>query len=91
MDGYAEAIVETAEDKGIPVERARLIVDTKKWLMSKLAAKKYGDRQQLEHTGPGGGPIRTESAVERLLARLRDPDVQEDGGEAGKQAAGEES
>lgn len=37
------------------VNRARLRVDTRKWLMSKLAPRKYGDK--VEHTGANGGPV----------------------------------
>ena len=37
------------------VQKHRLQVDTRKWLLSKLAPKKYGDK--LEHSGPNGGPI----------------------------------
>jgi hypothetical protein len=33
------------------VNRARLRVDTRKWLLSKLAPQKYGDKQQIEHSG----------------------------------------
>jgi len=39
------------------VARARLRVDTRKWAMSKLAPKKYGDKVQNEHTGKDGAPI----------------------------------
>lgn len=39
------------------VNRARLRVDSRKWLMSKLAPKKFGDVQKHEHSGPEGGPI----------------------------------
>lgn len=31
--------------------RSRLRVDTRKWLMSKLAPKKYGDKLDVEHSG----------------------------------------
>jgi hypothetical protein len=37
------------------VARARLRVDARKWLASKLAPKKYGDK--LEHTGTDGGAV----------------------------------
>lgn len=37
--------------EGDMVERSRLQVDARKWLMSKLAPKKYGDKQQIEHSG----------------------------------------
>lgn len=33
------------------VQRSKLRVDTRKWVMSKLAPKKYGDRVQHEHSG----------------------------------------
>jgi hypothetical protein len=33
------------------VNRARLRVDTRKWIMSKLAPKKYGDKLDVDHKG----------------------------------------
>lgn len=39
------------------VQRSRLKVDTRKWIMSKLKPKKYGDKQTHEHTGKDGKPI----------------------------------
>jgi transposase-like protein len=45
------------------VQRSRLRVDTRKWLMSKLAPKKYGDKITQEQTGEGGGPVRQEVTV----------------------------
>ena len=33
------------------VERTKLQIDTRKWLLSKLDPKKYGDKIQNEHTG----------------------------------------
>lgn len=39
------------------IARSRLRVDTRKWLMSKLAPKKYGDKVVNEHGGIGGGPL----------------------------------
>jgi hypothetical protein len=37
------------------IARSRLRVDSRKWLASKLAPKKYGDK--IEHTGADGGAI----------------------------------
>lgn len=37
------------------INRSRLRVDTRKWLMSKLAPKKYGDR--LTHAGDSENPL----------------------------------
>lgn len=39
------------------VNRSRLRVDTRKWLMSKIAAKRYGDKITQEHTGKDGSPL----------------------------------
>jgi len=36
------------------VQRSRLRCDTRKWYLSKLAPKRYGDRIQQEVTNPGG-------------------------------------
>jgi hypothetical protein len=39
------------------IARSRLRVDARKWVVSKLAPKKYGERITAEHTGPNGGPL----------------------------------
>ena len=46
------------------IQRNRLRVDTRKWLMSKLAPKTYGDKVQQEVTGANGGPIQASVLVE---------------------------
>ena len=43
-----DGIVRIAPDV---VARARLRVDTRKWLLSKLAPKKYGDKVDVQHGG----------------------------------------
>jgi len=43
---------------------ARLRVDTRKWLLSKLVPKKYGDRVEQFISGPDGGPIQAAITVE---------------------------
>jgi hypothetical protein len=45
----------TEETTGDMVDRARLMVDTRKWLLSKMFPKKYGDR--LELAGDAANPI----------------------------------
>lgn len=39
---------------GEHIQRSRLRTDVRKWLMSKMMPKKYGDKIQQEHTGPDG-------------------------------------
>jgi hypothetical protein len=47
------------------IQRSRLRVDTRKWYLSKVLPKVYGDAVKLEHTGAGGGPV--EVAVTRRI------------------------
>lgn len=35
----------------------RLQIDTRKWVMSKIAPKQYGDKSKVEHTGEGGAAL----------------------------------
>ena len=37
------------------INRSRLRVDTRKWVMERMAAKKYGNKQQVEHSGSVNG------------------------------------
>lgn len=51
------------------IARARLRVDTRKWLMSKMSPRKYGDKISQEVSGPGGEPIETVTRIERIIVR----------------------
>lgn len=71
-DFYAEQIIEIADD-GLNdtylddegntivdhdvIARSKLRVDARKWVASKLAPKKYGDKINQEITGVDGAPI----------------------------------
>lgn len=50
-DGTTETVVMDA------VDRSRLAVDTRKWLLSRWSPKRYGDRSALEVTGKDGAPL----------------------------------
>jgi hypothetical protein len=39
------------------ISRSKLRVDARKWLMAKMAPKKYGDKLTQEFTGADGGPV----------------------------------
>lgn len=41
------------------IARAKLRVDARRWMIGKMAPKRYGDRAALEVSGPDGGPIKT--------------------------------
>lgn len=66
------------------VQRSRLRLDTRKWLLSKALPKIYGDKQAVEHSGPNGDPIKTEAVglsakeVARQVAFLLAQGMQED-------------
>jgi hypothetical protein len=53
---YADEMVEIV-DTEIDPARARVRMDARKWVASKLAPKKYGDRVTQEHVGGDGGPL----------------------------------
>lgn len=73
-DAFVEEIIEISDDTANDtlvteygakpnaewINRSRLRVDTRKWLMSKLAPKKYGDKLDLNHAG--------EVTVKRVIA-----------------------
>jgi hypothetical protein len=46
---------------GDMVERSKLKVETRKWILARMAPRRYGDKITQEISGPEGGPIRTES------------------------------
>jgi hypothetical protein len=52
-------------ENGEALRRSQLRIDSRKWLMSKLSPKKYGDKITQEQTGPNGGPIIIATGVPR--------------------------
>jgi len=53
---YVGEILEIADTTDDP-QKARLQVDARKWIASKLLPKVYGDKVSHEHGGPDGGAI----------------------------------
>lgn len=51
------------------VQRNRLRIDTRKWLMAKLAPKKYGDRLELESKHSFEG-VSTEAIMDKVTALM---------------------
>lgn len=50
-DVYADEMDDIAKDETIDTQRARLIIDTRKWVSSKLKPKKYGDKIDMTTNG----------------------------------------
>ncbi len=63
-----DGTTEEVENKEV-LNRSRLRVDTRKWLLSKALPKLYGDRITAEHTGKDGGPIQTADVSDVEVAR----------------------
>ena len=53
------------------VQRSRLRVDSRKWLMSKMLPKKYGDKVTQEITGEDGGALISRIELIPVAARPR--------------------
>lgn len=63
---------DTAKDILTPdlINRAKLRIDTRKWIAGKLRPKKYGEKIQQEHTGADGSPLQVN------IVRFSDTDSQ---------------
>ncbi len=76
IDKIADDIIKIADEELIPtgegkvdsamVQKQRLRVDTRKWLLSKLAPKKYGDK--LELSGDEQAPVSIQR-IERVILK----------------------
>jgi hypothetical protein len=76
-DYLADEMMEIADDckpEKFHVEKAKLQVDTRKWIASKLKVKKYGDKLINEHTGTNGQAIKIASQ-ELDLSGLSDEEL----------------
>jgi hypothetical protein len=57
-EGTPERVYEEKTVTGDMVERARLQIDARKWLLSKLKPGTYGDVVRQEISGPAGEPLK---------------------------------
>ena len=74
---WASEIIEISDSvrKGATseeVQAARLAVDSRKWVASKLLPKKYGDRVVNTHGGDPENPIKTPTRIEFVVVRPGD-------------------
>ncbi len=76
--------MEIADDLSEDSNSRRVRIDTRKWLLSKMAPKRYGDR--LELAGDKDNPLEVNiagaaellsSRVDSLIARSRTPELPE--------------
>ena len=69
LDLMAEEVIEIA-DAAEDAFKARLQVDTRKWYMSKLAPKRYGDKLALTGGNDDDNPLKIEHSVGGEAAAL---------------------
>lgn len=69
-----EDIIEIADNPKLEAQDKRVRIDARKWAMSKLKPKKYGDKVGVEHTGPGGGAVQVEHTanVSSIAQQMRE-------------------
>lgn len=72
-DTYTDDDGRTIVDHDV-IARSRLRVDARKWLASKMAPRKYGDKITQEHTGAGGAALQVASTVTFVHAPARGDD-----------------
>jgi hypothetical protein len=72
-DTYLDAEGNEKTDSEV-IQRSKLRVEARKWLASKMAPKKYGDKVTQEHTGANGGAIQVASTVTFVRPPARDED-----------------
>jgi len=88
FDSLAEQVIEISDtpclgpdgfvDNGA-VQRARLMADSRRWFLSKMLPKKYGDKVTQEITGEDGGALITRIELVAVDPRPR-PQLEHDGG-----------
>ena len=54
---------ETETVEGDMIEHRRLQVDSRKWMLSKMLPKKYGDKIETTVQGQDGGPVKMEATI----------------------------
>ena len=72
VEGEKTKITDDGEEimRGDMIDHRRLQVDARKWYLSKLAPKRYGDKITQEHTGADGRPLFNDSQRDARLAAL---------------------
>ena len=69
-EALAEEMFDIADAEGEEIQRSKLKVDVRKWYLSKIKPKKYGERITQEHSGPDGGPIETKVNDSELARQI---------------------
>lgn len=74
----SDGSTEEVENREV-LNRSRLRVDTRKWLMARMAPKKYGDKITQEHTSDPGNPVQVIHRIERVIIDPKPSDTDGEG------------
>lgn len=66
----AHTVAADSGEARLQLEAIKLEIDTRKWLLSKLMPRKYGDKSQLEVTGKDGESLLPQHTREQDIAYL---------------------
>jgi hypothetical protein len=72
--GRAEVSYESKIVTADMIEHRKLRVETRKWMLARLARHVYGDKVQQEISGPDGAPISAELTIRDLTRDTKRPD-----------------
>ncbi len=73
MEEWSDEIVEISNNGKLDPQDRRVRIDTKKWLMSKLAPKRYGDKLTL--AGDPVAPLLHERQLDEVISSLSEPEL----------------
>jgi hypothetical protein len=69
-DDTFDEIIEISDNPEIEPDRARVMIDARKWSLARMAPKKYGDVQR--HVGADGGAIEVRHTRKLDISGLTD-------------------
>lgn len=67
----ADDLLSVSDDQNLDANSRRIMVDTRKWMLSKMLPKIYGDRLNLEHSGKVNTETMTEAELTAIAAKGR--------------------
>ena len=69
QDDIFDELFDISDNSGEDVNRDRLRIDTRKWVLARMAPKKYGDKAAVELTGKDEGPLEFRDVTDATRAR----------------------
>ncbi|MFC4728808.1 hypothetical protein [Coralloluteibacterium thermophilus] len=74
FDRIAEDCLAIADEQAGDVQRDKLRIETRLKLLAKWDPKRFGDRNQMELSGPNGGPVEQTTRIEIVAVEAKAPE-----------------